>query len=398
MESRSARLFIATATAVCVGAFSLFSIGVLVLFVTGNNVAAHDFISYWSAGKILAAHGNPYDSSAVLALQRSAGFDQGLHPLMMRNPPSSLLIAWPFGYVSLRLGALIWSAILAISLGLSVWMLRTVYRQRSSISILLGLSFAPALACLLAGQSSILVVLGYTLFLRFHRVKPLWAGLGLWACAMKPHLFIPLVLVLLLWSVTNRKKSAIAFAGLSLTITGFAALLFDPHIYLHYREMLTNPVLQSEFIPCISIALRALSPGHPAMMQFLPVTIACIWAALYYFRHASEWRWEYHGNLLLLVSLATAPYAWVSDQAIALPAIIQISGIRSRTMLSVTALASAIIEIQVLCGASFHSPAFLWSGPAWLLLYAIASRQSLQPENRTAPELAREPEIATAKP
>ena len=398
MESKAGRLFIAIATAVCVGAFSLFSIGVLVLFMTGNNVAAHDFIAYWSAGKLLAAHGNPYDSSAVLAVQRSAGFDQGLHPLLMRNPPPSLWIAWPFGYMSLRLGALIWSAILAISLGLSVWMLRTVYRQQSSISILLGISFAPVLACLLAGQSSILVALGYTLFLRFHRIKPLWAGLGLWACAIKPHLFIPVVLVLLLWSFTNKKNSAIAFAGLSITISSLAALLFDPHIYSHYREMLSNPVLRNEFIPCISIALRALSPRHPAVMQFLPVTIACIWAAFYYLRHANEWRWEDHGNLLLLVSLATAPYAWVSDQAVALPAIIQLSGIRSRTILALTALASATIEIQVLSRVSFHSPAFLWSAPAWLLLYLIASRQRLRPENLSAPPLAQEPAAATVKP
>jgi hypothetical protein len=51
----------------------------------------------------------------------------------------------------------------------------------------------------------------------------------------------------------------------------------------------------------------------------------------------------------------------------------------------------------VLSRVSFHSPAFLWSGPAWLLIYAIALRQYVQPESLPTPP-AQETELAAVKP
>ena len=87
---------------------ALFLIGVITLFISGNRLAAHDFVSYWSAGKLLVAGSNPYDPAAVGALEVQSGFDRDAYPLIMRNPPTGLLIAIPFAGLSLRVASLIW--------------------------------------------------------------------------------------------------------------------------------------------------------------------------------------------------------------------------------------------------------------------------------------------------
>ena len=66
------------------------------------------------------------------------------------------------------------------------------------------MAFAPALACLLAGQISLFALLGLVLFLRLHKTRPLLSGVSLWLCALRPHLFLPFCVVLILWIIATR--------------------------------------------------------------------------------------------------------------------------------------------------------------------------------------------------
>jgi hypothetical protein len=68
----------------------------------------------------------------------------------------------------------------------------------------LGYSFAPALVCLIVGQTSLFALLGLVLFLRLHRTRPFLAGVSLWLCALKPHLFLAFGVVLLAWIIVSR--------------------------------------------------------------------------------------------------------------------------------------------------------------------------------------------------
>src|SRR5258708_32325658 len=82
-----------------------------------------------------------------------------------------------------------------------------------------------------------------------------------------------------------------------------------------------------------------------------------------------------HGSLLMLVSVLVAPYTWFTDQAILIPALLHAAYLtRSRSLVAILALASAVIEIGALRGlAPTHSALYLWTAPAWLAwcLYAL---------------------------
>ena len=78
----------------------------------------------------------------------------------------------------------------------------------------------------------------------------------------------------------------------------------------------------------------------------------------------------------MLVSVLVAPYTWFMDQAILIPALLHAAYLtRSRSLVAILALASAVIEIGALRGLPLLlSPFYLWTAPAWLALYVYATR------------------------
>jgi hypothetical protein len=84
-----------------------------------------------------------------------------------------------------------------------------------------------------------------------------------------------------------------------------------------------------------------------------------------------------HGSLLMLVSVLVAPYTWLFDQAILIPSLLHAAYItRSRNLVAILALASAVIEVGALRNvAPTHSAFYLWTAPAWLMWYLTATRR-----------------------
>jgi len=97
-------------------------IGILAFAMTSSIAAQKDFISYWAAGHQLIHHGNPYDGSAILALERSAGFTDP-RPFFMRNPPSAFFLALPLGLLSAKSGVVLWSLALIVAMMTSIRLL-----------------------------------------------------------------------------------------------------------------------------------------------------------------------------------------------------------------------------------------------------------------------------------
>jgi hypothetical protein len=139
--------------------------------------------------------------------------------------------------------------------------------------------------------------------------------------------------------------------------------------------MMRTVGLEREFIPCLSIALRfAISPGTP-WLQYLPAALGCIWAIRYFWTRRSSWDWAHDGPLLVLVSMLVSPYAWLTDQVLAIPALLVVAYRASFRSLLVLALASSAIEIAILCGLYLHSAFYLWTQPAWLAWFLIVQYQ-----------------------
>jgi hypothetical protein len=240
----------------------------------------------------------------------------------------------------------------------------------------------------MGGQVSPFVLLGLVLFLRLHRSRPFLAGISLWLCLLKPHLFLPFGAVMIVWAMITRNHKLLAGVAVALGVsTGIAALL-DPLAWIHYAQMMSSIRIDRLPIPCFSIMLRREISPNSVWLQYLPAAIACVWALAYFRRHYAVWDWMEHGSVLMLVSVLVAPYTWFTDQAILIPALLHAVYLtRSRGLVALLALASAVIEIAIFCSLPpLHSKFYLWTAPVSFAWYLCATRSSYETKGNNPPE------------
>lgn len=354
-------------------ALALITMFMLVVPLAGDVTSTRDFVVFWATGQQLVHHANPYDAAAIGQIERAAGLPSGYGILYMRNPPWGLPLALPLGFVSLRAGALLWSLVLLACLVVSTWLIRQIYGRPANRIHWLAYSFAPALICLFMGQTGIFALLGLALFLRLHEERPFLAGLSLWFCALKPHLFLPFAVVLLAWALVSAGYKVLAGAVTALTVSSALIWLLDPSVWTDYLKMMSAPSIEKEFIPCISVAMRLWFRPQAIWLQYLPAGLACVWALAYYWRLRKNWNWQSNGGLVILVSIVAAPYCWLYDQAVAIPALLHAAyTTRARFILSVLALINIPIIVALICGVKIISAFYLWTAPAWLFIYLQA--------------------------
>lgn len=347
-------------------------------------MARRDYIVYWATGQQLIHHGNPYDPAALNRIERNAGF-QGGKSYYMRNTPWALPLALPLGFFAAQTAALPWCLLMLGLLVVSVRMLWKVLGPppRSRLDWL-GYCFPPALYCVDLGQTSILLLFGLVLFLRLHNSRPFAAGAALWLCALKPHLFLPFVLVLLMWIVVSRSYRILAGALLALGAGAAATACVDPAAWTQYAYYMRTSGITREFTATIGAALRDSINPFAEWLAFLPCILGCIWAAAYFLARRSTWNWIDHGNPLILVSLLVAPFGWIFDHSLAIPAVLfAASRTSSRVLLSILALIFMGIEVEVI-HFDLHSAAYLWIAPAWLIWYLIARASATQQRSTIA--------------
>jgi hypothetical protein len=341
---------------------------------TGNIAGARDFVVYWATGQQLVHHANPYDPESMGRIERSAGLAAGYGVLYMRNPPWGLALALPLGFVGLRSGALLWSLVLIGCLAASVRILWLMHGRPRNQLHWLALSFAPALECLIVGQTSLFALLGLVLFLRLNGARPFLAGMSLWLCALKPHLFVPFGVVLLAWIVVSKSYKILAGALVAMAASCALTYLICPMAWAEYSQMVRASGIEKEFIPCLSVVLSLRFSPHTMLLQYLPAVLCCAWAMTYFWPRRHTWDWTKQGSLVMLASLFAAPYCWVFDQVLALPALLQGAyRTQSRKLLAILGFASVLIDIGLVCGIRFISPLYLITAPAWLAWYLIAT-------------------------
>jgi hypothetical protein len=351
--------------------------------VAGNLAASRDFVSYWATGQQLVHHGNPYDRDAISTLEHSAGLTPKA-VLIMRNPPWALPLAYPLGFLPLRLAAILWTLLLLACLLVSVRMIRELHGSPPNRIHWLGLSFTPALICLTMGQTALFGLLGLVLFLRFHSTRPFAAGAALWLCALKPHLFLPFAAALAAWIVVSRSYRLLAGFVAALALSSAVAFAIDPSAWQDYGRLMRSPAVDNEFIPCLADALRHwLYPGA-TWLQYLPAALGSIWALIYFWRRRGQWDWVTNGAPLMLVSLVVAPYCWFYDQGLAIPALMYGAyTTRNRPLLTILAMLILLSYVE-LCFIKVISPLWLWTAPAWLAWYlfarASARHEVLEPQ------------------
>jgi hypothetical protein len=346
--------------------------------VPGPNIGARDFVVYWATGQQLTHNANPYDRDALLRAERTAGLFSPGGAMFMRNPPSALPLVYPLGFIDFYPASVIWTFLLILCLCVSVHTLWVMQGKPDNHRYLLGYAFGPAFICLINGQAALFALLGLVLFLRLHLTRPFIAGVSLWLCALKPHLFLPFGVVLLAWVIVSRSYKLLAGAGVAIAASCAVAYCFDPVAWNQYLGMLRTSGIEHDTIPCVSFLLRSWLAPKAIWLEYVPAALGCVWALAYFWPRRGNWDWMRDGSPLMLVSILAAPYCWLFDQVLAIPALLQGAFLtRSRTLLAVLALFSALIEIALFCNYWKSSAVYLWttwSAPAWLVWYIVARR------------------------
>ncbi len=345
------------------------------------NVGRRDSIQYWSAGQLLIRHQNPYDASSVIGLERQQGYTED-RPLVVRTPPWSLFIFLPLGLLNAFSGWLLWISASLASLILAMRLCWRMFGQADdlrSIFLVVGYTFAPVLACLLAAQIGFVLLLGIVLFLALEARRPFLAGAALILPFTKPHLLVFFWLAFLLWIVVRKKFAVAGGFAVALFFATILALVFDPNIFKCYRDMLHTAAIEGEFIPTFSGVLRLMFFRHSFKAQFIPTLLGLIWCVWFCVKNMSKWDWRHHGLTVMVVSILTSPYGWLTDEVVLLPAVLFaamcIFGERmkirmnARIALMVFAFLNSVMLLLLISKVPLQSGIYFWSSLLWFVWY-----------------------------
>jgi hypothetical protein len=345
------------------------------------SVADRDSIAYWAAGKLLLSHHNPYAAPDVLSLQREQSYN-AKKPLVLRTPPWSLWMVLPLGLLDPYWAWVVWLVVLLGSLLFSIrltWWMYGDGGRPPTVFLVAGYLFAPVPACLVAGQLGLVLLLGIMLFFLLEERHPFLAGAVLLIPFAKPHLLSLLWLILAVWIIARKKWSMIGGFMAALVSASALALAFVPHIFSDYREMVTKAAIQYEFIPAFSGVVRLIFFRRFFWVQFLPMAAALLWSGWFYWTNRRIWSWRHHGPALLVVSVVTAPYAWMTDEAILLPAVLQ--GVlwtcgakdklrlKSQLIILVFACLDTLLLLLLRAKIPFATGIYFWSSLVWVSWY-----------------------------
>ena len=367
-------------------AFLIFVVIVLVTWLAKAPMPVDDFVEYWAASRLLWTGENPYSPELMGALQKSVGW-QSETPLMMLNPPWTLFLVLPFGQMGYSTARLVWLLLNLLLTAFSLhwgWRLYRGHIKNRWVAYGLGLSFVPGLVTLFLGQISAFVAAGLVGFLLcLDRGKYRWAGACLLLVAVKPHLLYLFWPALLLWSLLHRNFRLCWGGGLAGLLATSAVVFLQPEVVSYYVRMMSQEPPHHQWVtPTFGTLLRLFLGMDHTVLQFVPMGLGIGWLVLYWRRCRQCWNWQAHTPMLLLVSLATTSFAWVFDQIVLLPALIQVAvwvsqnwqQTKSRITLLVYFLINGFLVVSIYL--RWGVLGFLWVAPAWLLVYVFLSRPS----------------------
>jgi len=342
-------------------------------------LAYFDFVSYWSAGRLVLAHQNPYVPASMFALERAQGWNYWF-PLVMLCPPWTLFVNALFGILPFREAQLGWYLVSLSLDGLSaigLWYYFGGKMRSLWIAFLVFLSFTPLVTVAHVGQVTPIMLACLTAFLLLVRSER-WvlAGMSLLGMSIKPHLLWLVFIAIFLWAIRNRKVKFLVAGFVTWMVAWAANLAFDPEA-IHFFHNAYGPAIATS---CgFGGALRLLFGKQHAWLQYTPCVAGAVWFAWYWAKNRRNWSWTEHMPLLLIVSVASSPYCWFHDFILVLPAFIALATRGAYRSLITPALWLGIQVAILLAPQEAYKAAV---SALWVVFWILATR------NRTVLELA----------
>ena len=185
----------------------------------------------------------------------------------------------------------------------------------------------------------------------------------------------------LVWIILNKAYRIVAGLAVAVAVSCGLAWLIDPSAWRDYSTMMRTAGVATDYIPCFSYLLRVKLSPQTLWLPYVPAAIACIWALAYFGRAAIHGTGS-DGDLLMLVSLLAAPYIWIYDQCLAIPALLD-GAYRARVATNRDHCSpEPVIVIGLMCAIRITSPLYLWTTPAWADLVSVCAPLR-QPETAT---------------
>jgi hypothetical protein len=341
----------------------------------------NDFIEYWAAAVLLLNGDNSYSASQLLKLQRTVGWTQPV-PLVMWNPPWTLSFIFPLGLLDYETAQFLWFLVHALIIFVGARLLWQIYGgadRTSRLSWAIALSFAPTYFVLLLGQIGPLILLGVIGFLYFNRRgSGGLAGASMTLVSIKPHLVYLMWLGFFLWVLSQRQWKALLGFVTAGAIVASAPLLLNASVYPQYFRLFASDAIVRPLdwaTPSLGTALGEIFSIRGSWVRWLPSFGGAGWFLWYWSRRAATWNWLFELPLILLVSVATASFAWTFDYIVLLPAFIQCAmwlfcnddPRRRRVVVAVyLSISLTLLIFKIFVRDDFW---YFWAAPAFLVFY-----------------------------
>ncbi len=291
---------------------SLLVSGAYLYFLAGSGDRFNDFSVFWAAALDLRQHSlaQVYDATAFQQfLQARFTLPPLPHPFVY--PPCTALLFAPFGLLPFRGSLLLWNG---LSLALYLAGLRQAAGPFTPRSLLAAIAPATA-ACLLFGQTGLLIGGLALLGLGWLERRPLLSGAVLGLLVLKPQMLLPFLLIL---AALGRYRTAAAAVAAALALCMLSLLCFGFDAWAAWLAQLhefSGDVSQSAAhrLYGVSVYFALLDLGAGARLA-LCAQLAALAAVLWSLRGAARRGWS--GSVLiacLVGSFLMTSYAVLYD-------------------------------------------------------------------------------------
>jgi hypothetical protein len=355
-----------------------------------GDIGTIDFIQYWSSRQLLLRGENPYDPALLYEVERAQGLPDPV-PIMMWNPPWLVMLLSPALAFDFLTSCAVWLGVSIVLIAIAGVLAARTYVpgvRPEPIVVAAMFLFEPHLSSIRFGQLGVLYAVCVAAFLwGARRNDAMTMGLSLVPLTVKPHLFYLAFVFLAYWVLVERKWKVVLWAAVGFGVLLASTELSYPHAIARWLEALgTRPPMHWAVGTLVGIVRTIVFSLTDEVVQWplvvIPgITTAAFVAWLAIVRPDPDVVWRLPAVLGL--SLFTAPYGWLFDQAqlvviqVGLVALVSRPGTRPgvrRPVLLALALVQIVTELQNVLGFRDHRW-FFWSSITMAILWIVSLRR-----------------------